>query len=130
MAQTELGWWQRGWSAFAAWSRKIFKRSPRFLVALCIFEKWENFFLNSSFKNQKQRKPTFTAASVEAVHIVVSSYRPVLALPLSCAMIRTDICIYSIYILNVIYIIYYVYGPVLALPPSCAAMGTFYLFVC
>ena len=47
VAQTELGWWQCGWSAFAAWcgrGRVLRGLSHWFLEALCIFEKWEIFF--------------------------------------------------------------------------------------
>ena len=54
VAQTELGWWQRGRSAFAACPRNIFKRSPWFLVALSIFENGR-IFVNYSFKNKIRR---------------------------------------------------------------------------
>ena len=54
-------------------------------------------FYQFFFQKQNQKKPTFTAASVETVHIVVSSYRPVLALPPSCAAmgaVYLFVCLY------------------------------------
>ena len=100
---------------------------------------WENF-CQLFFQKQNQKKPTFTAASVETVHIVVSSYRPVLALPSSFAATRTCLFVhFNCLIFNSCIVISHLflffnfvssYSLVLALPPSCAAMEAVYFFVC